>query len=149
MRKYFSVYAPRVLMVLLFASLLSSCARFSGFAGTSKTSGLSFDEVVVYNSSDWMIHDVKIRVPATNKVFFCGVIVEHTECSNRFHQRIYEGHSVSISWNDRFADYQIGPVELEVPEKPDADAIFAVVLVLGPTGGYRLGFREKSRPEPY
>jgi len=60
--------------------------------------GYSINEVVIQNTSHDHIKNVKIQVKPTKELFFCGLVLSGSECSNKLPLRRYQGNPIVVSW---------------------------------------------------
>lgn len=105
-----------------------------------KFRGITFDNVIIRNKSYQDIKDVKIRVEKFNRVFFCGLILSKSMCSNGFKPKEYQGNAIIVSWSGKNSKYSIGPIVVKQPEKFDVHKNYSVIIGIGSEGKFAAFF---------
>lgn len=98
---------------LLFA-LASMVVLLSGCATAMFQPNPQINTVVLANNSNTTVYDVTILVEAFGGKFYCGTILEGTQCSTRFPVREYESNPITVSWVEDGEAHKTEPFTIPV-----------------------------------
>lgn len=108
----------------LTAALLTGCSMFS-WGPTHK-----IDTIVLTNDSGHSLQDVTIRVEAFGGKFYCGNLLDQTQCSSYFREREYEANVVTVSWSLNGNTHKTAPFSIPAPDIDATKPLTATLTLL-------------------
>jgi len=117
------MYFSRELLITVFI-----LATLAGCSTNPVASGLKFDSLIIHNSSNMALKDVKIKVENTRALAYCSLILPKSSCSTGFPDKHYQGNPIYISWTHNRKSRMVGPVMVELPQKIYSDQSASALL---------------------
>ena len=121
-----------------FLLLLTGCA-------TSLRPPYLYNEIMVYNRTNLVLTEVRIRDVERNRVFECGNVAPNGICQNTFNPRPYEANPIEVSWSVGDETRQSAPFVAKVPDFLDQGQPVRGVLVIGRAGGAEAFFEQDDK----
>ena len=126
----------KLTLVFLGSFVLSSCAVVK--------EPYYYNEVVLRNHTNELLHDVKIQSMKTHRMIRCANIPPGAQCSDSFPKRKYLKTKLSISWTYQGKRKNKDNIILEIPENTSRAKPLRGVLIVNVDGTLRI-FVEQGR----
>ena len=103
------------------------------------------NEIVVKNSTNTMLVDVKIQSEVTGRMFRCGNVAPGAQCSDSFSASKYEQNKIRIDWVYNKQQRAKTHFQPEVPEYLSKSIPLRGVLEIKPDGAFAVYFEQDNR----
>lgn len=93
----------------------------------------TINELIISNQTNSALEDVKLRVPKTNSLISCNVILPRTECSLGFAELENERNPATLSWIQKGQQYQ-RDIVTQIPDDLDKSKPSKVIITIEDNG---------------